>query len=202
MAETGVFMVLLLAVGFLKSDLFLIYFQMLTSTFPVVLLTLKSINLESIQECSSTVFHLVSREQPSPSFANNCYSILSSQRLRYGELSNLETLFHPLMTVVWAPQPFPSSVRWNIALFQLLKQSEFCEYVLLRSSKLIADSVPVSCCVITLTTYTAMMNMWRKNSICVSGSIHMCTLFYTLILLHFLDFVEKKNDKPIRRPRV
>lgn len=61
MAETDVSMVLLLAVGFLKSHPFLTYCEMLTSTLPVVLLALKSIYLESIQQCGSTVFHLQKR---------------------------------------------------------------------------------------------------------------------------------------------
>lgn len=91
-----------ISVALLKSDRcersFLTSSEMLTSTLPVVLLVLKfkTIYLEYIQQCFSTVFHLQKRRNAFSTFLQIVdipYWILTDFDMV--NLSNLEIVFYP-----------------------------------------------------------------------------------------------------------
>lgn len=162
---------------------FLTSSEMLTSTLPVVSLVLK-LRL-FIWNIYSSVFPLYfickSGEKLSLPSCKSLIFHIGFSDFDMVNLSNLEIVFYPLMTVAWVPRaPF---FRRNIAYFQFLETLHRFLMCMLRPSKLTADSGTSSIRII----HTHYLHCHGENvegrsvHVCV-GSICPCTFFYTLIL--------------------
>lgn len=142
---------------------------------------IKTIYLEYIQQCFSTVFHLQKWRKAFSTFCKSLIFHIGFSDFDMVNLSNLEIVFYPFMTVAWVPHaPF---FRRNVAYFQFLEKLHRLLMCMLRPSKLTADSVTSSICVI----HAHYLHCHGENvegrsvHVCV-GSICPCTFFYTLIL--------------------
>lgn len=158
---------------------------------------IKTIYLEYIQQCFSTVFHLQKWRKAFSTFCKSLIFHIGFSDFDMVNLSNLEIVFYPFMTVAWVPHaPF---FRRNVAYFQFLEKLHRLLMCMLRPSKLTADSVTVPSVSFTLTTYTAMVKMWREEvSTCVWEAyalVHFFILWFCNSSEFCFCFTEKKKKK-------
>lgn len=177
---------------------FLTSSEMLTSTLPVVLLVLKlRLFIWNIySSVFSTVFHLQKWRKAFSTFCKSLIFHIGFSDFDMVNLSNVEIVFYPFMTVAWVPHaPF---FRRNVAYFQFLEKRHRSLMCMLRLSKLTADSVTSSTRVIHAHYLHCHGENVEGRSVRVCGKHMPLYIFLYSDSVTFLSFVfvlQKKKKK-------